>query len=74
MVKLAKMQDPDGEYTSESLHDAWSALSGPDEFHGLSWEEFPLYKQRKSKEKKTSQKRLIQFVSRDVQQVTKILK
>ena len=53
MIKLVKMQNLDDEYISESLYDAWSALSESDEFHDLSWEKFSLYKQRKSKEKKS---------------------
>ena len=53
MIKLVKIQNSDDEYTSESLHDAWSTLSESDEFHDLSWEKFSLYKQRKSKEKKS---------------------
>ena len=74
MIKLAKMQNSDDEYTSKNLHDAWSALSESDEFHDLLWKKFSLYKQRKFKEKKSEQKQMIQFVSRNVQQVTKILK
>ena len=66
MIKLAKIQNFNDEYTSESLHDAWSALSESDEFHDLSWKKFSLYKQRKSKEKKSEQKQMIQFVSKDI--------
>ena len=66
MIKLAKIQNSDDKYTSESLHDAWNTLSESDEFHDLLWKKFSLYKQRKSKEKKSEQKWMIQFVSKDV--------
>ena len=56
IIKLAKMQNSDDEYISKSLHDAWNTLFESDEFHDLSWEKFSLYKQRKSKEKKSEQK------------------
>ena len=53
IIKLVKMQNFNNEYISESLHDAWSTLSESDEFYDLLWEKFSLYKQRKSKEKKS---------------------
>ena len=56
MIKLAKIQNSDDEYISESLHDTWNTLSESDEFHALLWKKFSLYKQRKSKEKKSEQK------------------
>ena len=66
MIKLAKMQNSDNEYISESLHDAWNTLFKSDEFHDLSWKKFSLYKQRKSKEKKSEQKQIIQFVNKNI--------
>ena len=66
MIKLAKMQNSDDEYISENLHNAWSILSEFNEFHDLLWEKFSLYKQRKSKEKKSEQKWMIQFVSKNI--------
>ncbi len=66
MIKLAKIQNLNNEYISESLHDAWSTLSESDEFYDLSWKKFSLYKQRKSKEKKSEQKQIIQFINKDI--------
>ena len=56
IIKLIKIQNSDDEYTSESLHDTWNTLSESDEFYDLLWEKFSLYKQRKSKKKKSEQK------------------